>query len=85
MKKIDGCSSDRKKCVCCGKKTGRYKGYAYKDGIEIDIPICDKCQDKVDKWCLDMSMDIHLKGIANSVTQGITISYDENRLRELEN
>lgn len=82
MKKIDGCSSDRKKCVCCGRKTGRYKGFAYNDGIEIDVPVCDKCQDSV-KWCLDISMDIHLKGIANSVRQSIIITHDQKRLREL--
>lgn len=82
MKKIDGCSSDRKNCVSCGKKTGRYKGYAYKDGIEIDIPVCDKCQNRL-TWGLDISMDIHLKGIAQSVRQSIVITYDENRLREL--
>lgn len=82
MQKIDGCSSDRKKCVCCGKKTGRYKGYAYKDGIEIDVPVCDKCWEKV-KMCLDVSMEIHLKGIAQSVMQSIIITCDENRLRKL--
>ena len=83
MEKIDGYSSNRKKCVCCGKKTGRYKGFAYSDGIEIDVPVCDKCWEKV-KWCLDVSMEIHLKGIAQSVRQSIIITYNENRLRELE-
>lgn len=83
MKKIDGCSSNRKKCVFCGKKTGRYKGYAYKDGIEIDIPLCDKCQNRL-TWNLDGLMEIQLKGIAEGVRQSIIIASDEKRMVELE-
>lgn len=79
--KINGSGGSYKKCVVCKRKTGRYKGWAYVDGIEIDVPLCNDCQNKVGD-CLDQAMDIHLKGIAHSVTMSQIITQDEQLLRE---
>ncbi len=81
--KINGFRSDKKKCIVCGHKTGKYMGWAYVDGIEIDVPVCDDCHNKVG-YCLDLSMDIHLKGILQSVRMSQIITCDELRLQELE-
>ena len=84
MQKIDGCRTDRKKCVVCFKKTGKYIGFSYKDGIEIDIPVCDKCKQKFG-WGLDTSIKIHLQGIQESVRHSIIITTDEKYISELQN
>ncbi|MFS0904149.1 hypothetical protein AB3N02_13930 [Priestia aryabhattai] len=40
-------SSESKKCIICGKKSGSYKVYE-ESGISIKIPLC---QDMYDKGC----------------------------------
>lgn len=83
MKKYSGCSSCGRKCVVCGKKTGNYQTYCYVDGIEISVPVCQECKPRFG-WCLDTSMKIHLKGIAESVRHSIIITGDEKRIYELQ-
>lgn len=70
-------------CSVCGKKTRNYKAWSYVDGIEITVPVCHKCEDRFG-WCLNTSMNIHLKGIKESVRHSIIITNDEKRLIELE-
>lgn len=47
------CSTERKPCIICGKKTGTYKVYEQRS-ISISIPVCDNsyenryCYKKVD-------------------------------------
>ena len=82
MKKYSGSSSCGRKCVVCGKKTGNYQSWCYVDGIEIDVPVCNKCKPKFG-WCLDTAMNIHLKGIAESVRHSIIITSGEKRIWEL--
>lgn len=82
MRRISGSSSASRNCVVCYKKTGRYTAWGYADGIEINIPVCHKCEDKIG-WCLDSAMNIHLKGIKESIRHSIIISTDEKRLMEL--
>lgn len=83
MQKIDGCRTDRKNCVVCFKKTGKYIGFSYTNGIEIDIPVCDKCKPKFG-WCLNTSMKIHLQGIQESVRHSVIITSDEKKIMELQ-
>ena len=83
MKKYSGNSSSGRKCVMCGKKTGYFQSWCYKDGIEINVPICEKCKPRFG-WCLDTSMNIHLKSIAESVRHSIIITSNEKRTYELE-
>lgn len=82
MEKISGSSSFSRKCVVCGKKTGRYKAWAYADGIEISVPVCHKCENEMG-LCLNTAMDIHLKGIRESIRHSIIITHDEKRLAEM--
>ena len=83
MQKTSGSSSTSRICSVCGKKTGNYKAWSYVDGIEITVPVCSKCEDRFG-WCLNTSMDIHLKGIKESVRHSIIITQDEKRLREVD-
>lgn len=82
MQKISGCSSASMKCVACGKKTGNYRTWGYKEGIEISVPVCHKCEKDRFGWCLDTSMDIHLKGIRESIRHSIIITHNEKQLLE---
>lgn len=82
MKKIDGYSSERRKCVVCNSKTGRYRSWGYTDGIEIAVPVCEDCRNMV-CYALDLAMDAHLKSISNSVRASQIITTDEQRIREL--
>lgn len=82
MRKIDGHSSEKRKCVVCNHKTGRYKSWGYTDGIEIVVPVCEDCRNKVG-YCLDLAMDAHLKSISNSVMASRIITTDEQRLRAI--
>lgn len=84
MQKISGSSTCHRICSVCGKKTGNYQAWAYSDGIEISVPVCRKCEDRFG-WCLNTSMDIHLKGIKESVRHSIIITNDEKRLMEMDN
>lgn len=83
MQKISGSSSASRICAVCGKKTGNYKSWSYVDGIEISVPVCHKCEPRFG-WCLDTSMDIHLKGIKESIRHSIIITHDEKRLIDME-
>lgn len=83
MKKYSGSSSCGKKCAVCGKKTGNYIAWCYADGIEISVPVCHNCRPRFG-WCIDKAMDIHLKGIAESVRHSIIITGDEKYIWELE-
>lgn len=82
MKKMDGQSSERRNCVVCNRKTGRYKSWGYAGGIEITVPVCQDCRNKVG-YCLDLAMDAHLKGISNSVRMSRIITVDEQRIKGL--
>lgn len=82
MQKISGSSSYSRICVVCGKKTGNYKAWSYADGIEISVPVCHKCGDRFG-WCLDTSMDIHLKGIKESIRHSIIITNNEKELLDI--
>lgn len=82
MKKIDGYSSERRKCVVCNRKTGRYRSWGYTDGIKIAVPVCEDCRNMVG-YALDLAMDAHLKSISNSVRTSQIITTDEQRIREL--
>lgn len=77
-----GSSTEHRKCVVCGKKSGNYRTWSYIDGIEISVPICRNCKDKIG-WCLDKSMDIHLKGIKESVRHSIIITSNEKALADM--
>lgn len=79
---IDGCGTKKRKCVICNHMTGRYKGFAYVDGIEIDVPVCNACWNKVGYMLRD-SMDIHLKGISQSIRMSHIITSDEKKLAEM--
>lgn len=81
MQKISGSSSASRKCVSCFKKTGNYRAWGYKEGIEISAPICRKCEKKF-HYRLDDSMNIHLKGIQESVRNSIIISYYDAELQK---
>lgn len=83
MKKYSGNSSCGRKCVVCGKKTGNHVVWCYVDGIEISVPVCQKCRPKFG-WCLDTAMNIHLKGIAESIRHSIIITSDEKWIDELQ-
>lgn len=83
MEKSSGSRTDRKNCSVCGCKTGYFKRWSYKDGIEITVPVCQKCNDRIG-WCLEIPMDIHLKGIRESVRQSIIITGDEKYIMELD-
>lgn len=82
MQKISRSSSASYKCVSCFKKTGNYRAWGYKEGIEISVPICRKCEKKFG-YRLDESMNIHLKGIQESVRNSIVISYYEAELQAM--
>ena len=82
MEKFSGSSSCKRICAVCGKKTGNYKAWCYVDGIEITVPVCRNCNDRMG-WCLDTSMDIHLKSIKESVRHSIIITGDEKYINEL--
>ena len=72
-----------KNCVLCGKRTRLAKEYGYKDGISILIPLCGDCEKHIG-LCLSSSMDICLKGIAQSVRMSHIITDDEKLLQELQ-
>ncbi len=72
-----------KNCVLCGKRTRLAKEYSYKDGISILIPLCGDCEKHIG-LCLSSSMDICLKGIAQSVRLSHIITDDERKLQELQ-
>ena len=80
--RTDGTSSLRRKCSICSRRTGRFKSWSYVDGIEIVIPVCDKCADDFG-YCIDLSMDAHLKGIAQSVRMSHIITTDEKKISEM--
>lgn len=80
--KTDGTSSDRRKCSICGHKTGRFKSWSYTGGIEIVVPVCDKCANEFG-YCIDLAMDAHLKGISQSVRMSHIITADEKLISEL--
>lgn len=71
-----------KNCVLCGRRTRLAKEYGYKDGISILIPLCGDCEKHIG-LCLSSSMDICLKGIAQSVRMSHIITDDEKLLQEL--
>lgn len=83
MQKIRGSSSCSRVCVVCGKKTGNYIAWSYVDGIEISVPVCHKCEHNFG-WCLNTSMDIHLKGIKESIRHSIIITHDEKQLIQMD-
>ena len=73
----------RRNCVVCNRKTGSYRAWSYKDGIEIKVPVCHECEGKIG-MCLHSTMDIHLKGIRESITHSMIITYDEKCLQEIQ-
>lgn len=83
MQKVSGSSTCRKNCVVCNRKTGSYEAWSYKDGIEIKVPVCHECKEKIG-MCLDSAMDIHLKGIRESIPHSMIITYDEKCLQEIQ-
>ena len=70
-------------CVLCGRRTRLAKEYGYKNGISIVIPLCGSCEKHIG-LCLPGSMDICLKGIAQSVRLSHIVTDDERRLQELQ-
>lgn len=80
--KTDGTNSERRKCSICSRMTGRFKSWSYVKGIEIVVPICDKCVNEFG-YCIDLAMDAHLKGIAQSVRMSHIITTDENLITEM--
>lgn len=80
--KTDGASTEKRKCSICNRMTGRYKSWSYVKGIEIVVPICDKCVNEFG-YCIDLAMDAHLKGIAQSVRMSHIITADENLITEM--
>lgn len=53
MKKYNGCSSETKKCLFCGKNTNDYVNYEVK-GIELRINTHYKCFKSVDNIAKDI-------------------------------
>lgn len=80
--KTDGTSSERRKCSVCSRMTGRYKSWSYVKGIEIVVPICNKCANDFG-YCADLAMDAHLKGISQTVRMSHIITVDEKTISEL--
>ncbi len=72
MIKMNNMRSDRRSCIVCGHKTGSGEIWGNACGIEIDVPICSTCRGRVE-WNLDRAMEIHLKGIAQSVAMSLAI------------
>lgn len=77
-------SAEKINCVCCNKRTNQYETFGYKNGIEIHIPICPQCKKEGRvQWCIARAMEIHLKGIQESIVLSEIISYDEKYINEL--
>ena len=83
MQEVSGNSTRSRNCVVCNCKTRSYRAWSYKDGIEINVPVCHECEEKIG-MCLGSAMDIHLKGIRESITHSMIITYDEKCLQEIQ-
>jgi len=75
-------SSEKRKCIVCAHKTGRSEVWGYTDGIEISVPVCKNCKDRVG-WCIKLAMDAHLKSICQTVRMSQVITETRKELLKM--
>jgi NAD-dependent SIR2 family protein deacetylase len=77
-----GSGLESRNCAVCHHKTGNYIEYVNKDSVSIQIPVCEKCKDKIGLF-LHGPMKAAFSAIQCSITASRFITEDEKTIREL--